>query len=84
MSCKLLSLTASETRKRFSWCLNHMRHTDRRIEIFRHGKPIAALVNTLDLSRLEAAERKSAKQKEYEMLATMEAYRRMEGGWGEV
>lgn len=82
MKRKTLTITSSQTRKRFSWCLNHVHFTFDRIEIYRRGASFAALVTVDDLHRLEAADQKSAKQKEYEMLAHMEAYRQMEGNWG--
>lgn len=81
MKRKTLTITTSGARKRFSWCRNHVHFTLGRIEIYRRKAPFAALVTVDDLYRLEEADRKSAKQKEYEMLASMEAYRRMEGDW---
>lgn len=75
MTKKLKSIASSEVRRRYAWCLNHVLHTGTRIEIWRHGKPVAALVTHDDLEKLLKWERVSAQQMEYQRLADMEAYK---------
>lgn len=45
---------AHEAKTHLSECLNRVRYGGERIVIERHGKPVAALVSTEDLKRLEA------------------------------
>jgi len=82
MKREVTMVSASKVRARFSWCLSHVSHTCGRLEIWRNGKPVAAMVTHHDLERLLEWERKSTRQKELEMMASLEAYRRAEGYTG--
>ena len=73
MPRQLKMISSSEVRRRYALCLNHVSHTYGRIEIWHHGKPIAALVTHDDLEKLLKWEQVSAQQEEYRRLANLEA-----------
>ena len=50
------SATVAEAKSRFSDLLRRAEYGGERIVVHRHGKPVAAIVSTADLERLEALE----------------------------
>lgn len=57
-----------EAKTHLSEYLNRVRYGGERIVIERHGKPVAALVSTEDLARLEEGPSRSAEEKYREAL----------------
>jgi prevent-host-death family protein len=51
-----MTLTVAEAKNRFSDLLRRAEYGGERIVVERHGKPVAAIVSTDDLRRLEAIE----------------------------
>jgi prevent-host-death family protein len=49
-------VTVAEAKNRFSDLLRRAEHGGERLVVHRHGKPVAAIVSTDDLRRLEALE----------------------------
>lgn len=54
----MIDLTASEARSDFGPTLERVCHTQERVRIIKHGRPMAALVPVEDLELLEALEDK--------------------------
>jgi prevent-host-death family protein len=52
----MATLTVAEAKNRFSDVLRRAEYGGERVIVARHGKPVAAIVSTDDLRRLEAAE----------------------------
>jgi len=52
----MATLTVAEAKNRFSDVLRRAEYGGERVIVARHGKPVAAIVSTEDLRRLEAAE----------------------------
>jgi prevent-host-death family protein len=52
----MATLTVAEARNRFSDVLRRAEYGGERVVVERHGKPVAAIVSTDDLRRLEAAD----------------------------
>ena len=57
-----------EAKTRLSEYINRVRYGGERIVIERHGKPVAALVSTGDLARLEESSSKSVEERYREAL----------------
>ena len=49
-------MTVADAKNQFSDVLRRAEHGGERITVERHGKPVAAIVSTEDLKRLEAAD----------------------------
>lgn len=52
----MATMTVAEAKNRFSDVLRRAEYGGERVIVERHGKPVAAIVSTEDLRRLEAAE----------------------------
>ena len=52
----MATMTVAEAKNRFSDVLRRAEYGGERVIVERHGKPVAAIVSTDDLRRLEAAE----------------------------
>ena len=52
----MATMTVAEAKNRFSEVLRRAEYGGERVVVERHGKPVAAIVSTDDLRRLEAAE----------------------------
>src|SRR5262245_7687239 len=52
----MITMTVAEAKNRFSDVLRRAEYGGQRVIVERHGKPVAAIVSTDDLRRLEAAE----------------------------
>jgi prevent-host-death family protein len=52
----MLTVTVVDAKKRFSDLLRRAEHGNERVMVQRHGKPVAVIVSTDDLRRLEALE----------------------------
>jgi prevent-host-death family protein len=52
----MATMSVAEAKNRFSDVLRRAEYGGERVIVERHGKPVAAIVSTADLQRLEAAE----------------------------
>ena len=52
----MASVSVTAAREAFSDLVNRVAHTDERVELERHGKPVAAIVSIEDVRLLEALE----------------------------
>ncbi len=69
-------LNTSILRDNLAAVLEQVHYDQRRFLISRRGRPMAALVMVNDLRMIEELDRKSAQQKELELMARMEAWHR--------
>lgn len=52
----MIAVNATEARNKFLELINRAGYGQERIQIQRHGKPVAAIISCKDLARLEALE----------------------------